>query len=154
VITRRLLTRYCCRSVVAAGSSRSDSGERFRKRLSKSMVWYRAATELGWGVLCSMPSDTVSNPWVEHYLRIERWGAWLKLVRHINSVACLVSRVLRCPGKLGAASESAAAVPSSTTCDCNRRRCRDRRQAADISSLQHHGTRPYPLVCDLSAAPH
>jgi hypothetical protein len=56
----------------------------FRQRLSRASRWYTAAMTLGWGSLCLMPPDLISNKWVEKTLARPEWDAWLQLVKKIE----------------------------------------------------------------------
>jgi hypothetical protein len=59
----------------------------FRKRLARATRWFAAATMLGWGSLCLMPIDVVSNSWVEREIQTDAWNIWLQLVKRINPEA-------------------------------------------------------------------
>ncbi|KAF1348219.1 hypothetical protein EJ07DRAFT_62860, partial [Lizonia empirigonia] len=56
--------------------------------------WYEAAKQLGWGMLCLMPHDVITNSWVENDLRIRYWHIWLELVVKVNPGAHKASRAL------------------------------------------------------------
>jgi hypothetical protein len=56
----------------------------FRQRLSRASRWYTAAMTLGWGSLCLMPPDLISNRWVEKTLARPEWDVWLQLVKKIE----------------------------------------------------------------------
>ncbi|KAF1924226.1 uncharacterized protein M421DRAFT_20932, partial [Didymella exigua CBS 183.55] len=56
--------------------------------------WYEAAKQLGWGMLCLMPHDIITNSWVENDLRIRFWHIWLELVVKVNPVAHKASGAL------------------------------------------------------------
>ncbi|KAF1347198.1 hypothetical protein EJ07DRAFT_34342, partial [Lizonia empirigonia] len=56
--------------------------------------WYEAAKQLGWGMLCVMPHDIISNSWIENDLRIPFWHIWLELVVKVNPVAHKASMAL------------------------------------------------------------
>jgi hypothetical protein len=64
----------------------------FDKRLQRAQRWYAAANELGWGSLCIMPYDHVSNTWVEQTLRVGEWQVWLELVKKVNPDAYSASK--------------------------------------------------------------
>jgi hypothetical protein len=63
----------------------------FGKRLVRAKRWYLAAETLGWGILCLMPTDLVSNNWVEKDLRAAEWSLWLTVVKKVNLDACNAS---------------------------------------------------------------
>src|SRR5438105_15781624 len=44
--------------------------QRFKRRLGRATRWYEAAKALGWGILCLMPHDAISNSWVENEIRL------------------------------------------------------------------------------------
>ena len=56
----------------------------FNKRLHRATRWYEAANNLGWGSLCLMPHDRITNTWVEQTLRVGEWRVWLELVKKVN----------------------------------------------------------------------
>ncbi|OAL42728.1 hypothetical protein IQ07DRAFT_481611, partial [Pyrenochaeta sp. DS3sAY3a] len=56
--------------------------------------WFEAARTLGWGMLCFMPYDVITNSWVENDLRIRHWHVWLELVVKVNPVAYKASTAL------------------------------------------------------------
>jgi hypothetical protein len=66
----------------------------FKKRLQRATRWYEAATRLGWGSLCLMPYDIISNTWVEQTLRVGEWLVWLNLVEKVNPDAYAASKAL------------------------------------------------------------
>ena len=66
----------------------------FLQRLSRASRWYAAATTLGWGSLCLMPSDAISNKWAEKTLTRPEWDLWLQLVNKIEPDVCTASRKL------------------------------------------------------------
>lgn len=66
----------------------------FRRRLLRASRWYEAAKELGWGILCLMPHDSITVTWVEQTLRIAEWRIWLQLVKKVGSDAWAASREL------------------------------------------------------------
>lgn len=68
--------------------------QRFKRRLHQALRWYSAASELGWGMLCLMPHDVVTNSWVENDVLVGQWHIWLQLVRRVNADACEASRAL------------------------------------------------------------
>ncbi|KAK7177754.1 hypothetical protein PSPO01_16195 [Paraphaeosphaeria sporulosa] len=68
--------------------------QRFKRRLHQTLRWYEAAKQLGWGMLCPMPHDVVTNSWVENDLRIRYWHIWLELVIKVNPVTHKASRAL------------------------------------------------------------
>jgi hypothetical protein len=68
--------------------------QRFKRRLHQALRWYEAAKQLGWGMLCLMPHDIISNSWVENDLRIRFWHIWLELVVKVNPVAHKASMAL------------------------------------------------------------
>lgn len=78
---------------VTATSGRQQR-QRFKKRLHQALRWYEAAKQLGWGMLCLMPHDIISNSWVENDLRIPFWHIWLTLVAKANPVAHRASMAL------------------------------------------------------------
>jgi hypothetical protein len=65
-----------------------------RKRLHQAKRWFMAVQRLGWGMLCFMPHDVITNSWVENDLRVEVWGLWLELVDKVNPVATSASRAI------------------------------------------------------------
>jgi hypothetical protein len=81
------------RAVSSANPSHQER-DGFRRRLSRATRWYTAATTLGWGSLCLMPSDDISNTWVEKKLTSVEWKVWLDLVRRIQPDAYTASRKL------------------------------------------------------------
>lgn len=68
--------------------------QRFKRRLHQALRWYEAAKQLGWGMLCLMPHDIISNSWVENDLRVPFWHIWLKLVVKVNPEAHKASMAL------------------------------------------------------------
>lgn len=78
----------------ATATSGRQQRQRFKKRLHQALRWYEAAKQLGWGMLCLMPHDIISNSWVENDLRIPFWHIWLKLVVKANPVAHKASMAL------------------------------------------------------------
>jgi hypothetical protein len=56
----------------------------FLQRLSRAGRWYAAATALGWGSLCLMPPDAISNTWAERTLTRPEWDLWLQLVKKMK----------------------------------------------------------------------
>jgi hypothetical protein len=52
--------------------------------LQRALRWYDAATMLGWGSLCLMPHDAVTNNWAEKTLTVPEWRIWLKLAKKVN----------------------------------------------------------------------
>jgi hypothetical protein len=81
------------RAVSGANPSKQER-DNFRRRLSRASRWYTAATILGWGSLCLMPSDAISNTWAERKLTSTEWRVWLDLVSRIQPDACTASRKL------------------------------------------------------------
>jgi hypothetical protein len=79
-------------SVIA--TSGPQQRQRFKRRLHQALRWYEAAKQLGWGMLCLMPHDIISNSWVENDLRIPFWHIWLNLVVKVNPVAHKASMAL------------------------------------------------------------
>jgi hypothetical protein len=79
-------------SVTAA--SGLQQRQRFKRRLHQALRWYEAAKRLGWGMLCLMPHDVITNSWVENDLRIRFWHIWLELVAKVNLVAHKASMAL------------------------------------------------------------
>jgi hypothetical protein len=67
---------------------------RYRKRLHHASRWYRATNKLGWGILCLMPHDIITNSWVESELRVGAWDVWLDLVVRTNPNAHSASKAL------------------------------------------------------------
>jgi hypothetical protein len=61
-----------------------DDRTKFRKRLARATRWFTAAKTLGWGSLCLMPTDGVSNTWVEKEIHSKAWEIWLELVKRIK----------------------------------------------------------------------
>ncbi|KAJ4332498.1 hypothetical protein N0V95_009648 [Ascochyta clinopodiicola] len=57
--------------------ARPQQRQRFKRRLHQALRWYEAAKQLGWGMLCLMPHDIISNSWVENDLRVPFWLAHL-----------------------------------------------------------------------------
>jgi hypothetical protein len=66
----------------------------FLQRLSRASRWYAAATALGWGSLCLMPPDAISNKWAEKTLTRPQWDLWIQLVKKIQPDAYTASRKL------------------------------------------------------------
>jgi hypothetical protein len=66
----------------------------FKKRLQRATRWYEAADRLGWGSLCLMPYDEITNTWVEQTLRVGEWNIWLMLVKKVNPDAYTASKAL------------------------------------------------------------
>ena len=64
----------------------------FNKRLHRAIRWYDAAEKLGWGSLCLIPHDQVTNSWVEQTLRVGEWSIWLELVKKVNPDAYNASK--------------------------------------------------------------
>jgi len=64
----------------------------FKKRLQRATRWYEAADTLGWGSLCLMPHDQITNTWVEQTLRVGEWRIWLDLVMKVNPDAYAASK--------------------------------------------------------------
>lgn len=58
-----------------------------RRRLARATRWFRAAEVLGWGSLCLMPTDGISNRWAEKDLPTDAWNIWLQLVKKVNPEA-------------------------------------------------------------------
>jgi hypothetical protein len=81
------------RAVSSPNPSKQER-ENFRRRLSRASRWYTAVTTLGWGILCLMPFDAISNKWVEKILTRPQWDVWLQLVEKIQPDACTASRKL------------------------------------------------------------
>jgi len=74
----------------------------FAKRLARAKRWFRATQVLGWGSLCLMPTDTVSNGWVERDIHPDVWNIWLQLVKRVNPEAHSASLALdNCVGQEG-----------------------------------------------------
>jgi hypothetical protein len=65
-----------------------------KKRLQRATRWYNAAMTLGWGSLCLMPYETISNAWAEQKLRVGEWQTWLDLVKEVNPDAHTASQAL------------------------------------------------------------
>ena len=68
--------------------------QRFKRRLHQALRWHSAVKQLGWGILCLMPHDIVTNSWVENDLRVGQWEVWLSLVRRVKPEACQASWLL------------------------------------------------------------
>jgi hypothetical protein len=83
-------------AVSSAATDKPDKQQmaRYRKRLHHANRWYRAAEKLGWGILCFMPHDVVTNSWVESELRVGAWDVWLDLVAKVNPNAYKASKAL------------------------------------------------------------
>jgi hypothetical protein len=79
-------------SVTTASGPRQR--QRFKRRLHQALRWYEAAKQLGWGMLCLMPHDIISNSWVENDLRVPFWHIWLELVVKVNLIAHKASMAL------------------------------------------------------------
>ena len=75
-------------------TSEPQQRQRFKRRLHQALRWYEAAKQLGWGMLCLMPHDLITNSWVERDLRIRFWHIWLELVAKVNPVAHKASMAL------------------------------------------------------------
>ena len=58
------------------------------------MRWYCAAKTLGWGILCLLPYNVITNSWVENEVRSALWPIWLQLVNRENPNACKASMAL------------------------------------------------------------
>lgn len=71
-----------------------EQRRRFKGRLHQALRWFEAARTLGWGMLCFMPYDVITNSWVENDLRIRHWHVWLELVVKVNPVAHKASTAL------------------------------------------------------------
>ncbi|KAJ4342108.1 hypothetical protein N0V95_007044 [Ascochyta clinopodiicola] len=80
------------RSVSATPSL--EQRQRFKRRLHQALRWFEVARTLGWGMLCFMPHDIITNSWVENDLRIRYWDIWLKLVAKVNPDAHKASTAL------------------------------------------------------------
>ena len=78
----------------ATAASEPQQRQRFKKRLHQALRWYEAAKQLGWGMLCLMPHDVITNSWVENELRVRHWHIWLELVEKVNPTACKASMAL------------------------------------------------------------
>lgn len=83
-------------AIIATISANPDRKQRlqFRRRLHYALRWYSAASELGWGMLCLMPHDVVTNTWVQNELQVRHWHIWLQLVIRVNKEACDASTEL------------------------------------------------------------
>lgn len=68
--------------------------QQFRRRLYRALSWYKIAGELGWGMLCLMPHEDISNSWIENDLRASHTPIWCELVTRVNPAACAASRAL------------------------------------------------------------
>jgi hypothetical protein len=68
--------------------------DNFRRRLSRASRWHTAATTLGWGSLCLMPSDAISNKWAEKTLTRPEWDVWLQLIKKMEPDVYTASRKL------------------------------------------------------------
>lgn len=66
----------------------------FKRRLYRALSWYKIAGELGWGMLCLMPHERISNSWIEHDLLASHTEIWCSLVTRLNPAACTASRAL------------------------------------------------------------
>ncbi|KAI8930529.1 hypothetical protein NX059_012125 [Plenodomus lindquistii] len=66
----------------------------FGVKLKRARKWYKAVCELGWGILCLMPYDIITNTWVEQVLRVSEWDVWLQLVHKVNPGVIQASRQL------------------------------------------------------------
>jgi hypothetical protein len=71
-----------------------EQRQRFKRRLHQALRWFEAARTLGWGMLCFMPHDIITNSWVENNLRIRYWHVWLELVAKVNPDAHKASTAL------------------------------------------------------------
>ncbi|UPX13400.1 uncharacterized protein EKO05_0003909 [Ascochyta rabiei] len=78
----------------ATAMSGRQQRQRFKKQLHQALRWYEAAKQLGWGMLCLMPHNIISNLWVENNLRVPFWHIWLKLVVEVNLEAYKASMAL------------------------------------------------------------
>ncbi|KAF2176001.1 hypothetical protein K469DRAFT_481642, partial [Zopfia rhizophila CBS 207.26] len=47
--------------------------------------WYEFADSIGWGSLCLIPYDQVTDSWVEQKLLAGEWHIWLELIKKVNS---------------------------------------------------------------------
>lgn len=79
---------------VVSGTPSKEQRLAFRQRLSRASRWYSAAMTLGWGSLCLMPPDPISNKWAEKTLTRPEWNLWLQLVKKIEPDVCTASRKL------------------------------------------------------------
>lgn len=66
----------------------------FRQRLLRASRWYSAVMALGWGSLCLMPPDAISNKWAEKTLTRPEWDVWLQLIKKVEPDVCTASRKL------------------------------------------------------------
>jgi hypothetical protein len=85
------------RSLLQAVSGDSPSKQQktaFRLRLARAARWYTAASTLGWGSLCLMPPEAISNTWAGKTLTRPEWDIWLDLIQKIQPDACTASRAL------------------------------------------------------------
>jgi hypothetical protein len=62
--------------------------------LQRAVRWHDAAITLGWGSLCLMPHDAVTNNWVEKTLTVSEWHIWLELAKKANPDAYKASAAL------------------------------------------------------------
>ncbi|PSN58542.1 hypothetical protein BS50DRAFT_443596, partial [Corynespora cassiicola Philippines] len=58
------------------------------------MRWYKMAEKLGWGSLCLLPYDVVSNYWVEQALSSAEWDIWIGVAQRTNPDAIAAGREL------------------------------------------------------------
>lgn len=63
-------------------------------RLSRARRWYEAVKILGWGMLCLLPHDVVTNSFAEQTLTTPMWNVWLRLVGQCNPAARHASQAL------------------------------------------------------------
>jgi hypothetical protein len=66
----------------------------FNQRLKRAGRWFEAAETLGWGCLCLMPYEDITQSWVEQGLCAAEWTIWLGLVKRVNPKAVEVGQVI------------------------------------------------------------
>lgn len=79
---------------LVGADSVSIARKQFVRRLATATRWYSATEALGWGSLCLMPHDVISDRWVEKEILSVKWPIWLQLVKRVNPDAYRASLVL------------------------------------------------------------
>lgn len=62
----------------------------FKQRLARAKRRFSATEVLGLGILSLMPTDVISNSWVERHISLDQWNIWLQLVKKVNQDAYTV----------------------------------------------------------------
>jgi hypothetical protein len=66
----------------------------FKRRIQKGTRWYTISQTLGWGILCLMPHDVVTNHWVERVLLVAELRIWLDVIQKVNADVVEASHAL------------------------------------------------------------